>query len=596
MASSLLKFQIGPVQDFIAQARSTRDLWSGSYLLSWLVAAGIRRLKQGGGTLVFPCDADACQPLLELPSAIEHADHKAILTPNLPNIFIARVEGDPVDLAKKVATAIDGEWRNIANAVWEELERFNLPAAMKPRFDAQVKRHLSISWMVTPLEGEGDEVYRAAYCRNGWHLDAVRQVRDFSAWASCSPEDSAAAFEKDSLSGKEEGIYRGTGEPNEYKLAGQRLLNRHKDWLGAISLIKRLWHIAYLEGKMKLATSQLRIRSIPAIAGREATHDDEETAAEKSAAEKYIAAIAFDGDSIGKWVNGDFLPADSRLEEHHRNFSKALSHFALQRVRAIVEREVRGCDSSGTPITVPLGQLIYAGGDDVVCLVPADVALEVAANIRDAFKESTCGTPSRGNLPDASAGIAIAHIHAPLQDLIREAQKAEKRAKNEGPRPAFSVTIMKRSGEISHWTAQWPAAPETPSPGGLPLYQTISDLMQSGALSGRFPHRVCQLLSPYLTNTSGIARQTDAVTDQETVNELIRREFAHVAERQGSPAVARQLVEPLTNYLAGLSRVPEGAIQRSIMQRSIMAVIDLCTTLAFARRTAPSNAGNPSMP
>ena len=35
--ASLLKLQIGPVQDFIAQARSTRDLWSGSYLLSWLM-------------------------------------------------------------------------------------------------------------------------------------------------------------------------------------------------------------------------------------------------------------------------------------------------------------------------------------------------------------------------------------------------------------------------------------------------------------------------------------------------------------------------------------------------------------------------------
>ena len=33
----LLLFQLGPVQESIAQARSTRDLWSGSYLLSWLV-------------------------------------------------------------------------------------------------------------------------------------------------------------------------------------------------------------------------------------------------------------------------------------------------------------------------------------------------------------------------------------------------------------------------------------------------------------------------------------------------------------------------------------------------------------------------------
>ncbi len=46
MSLTLLKLQIGPVQDFIAQARSTRDLWSGSYLLSWLMAAAINALFQ----------------------------------------------------------------------------------------------------------------------------------------------------------------------------------------------------------------------------------------------------------------------------------------------------------------------------------------------------------------------------------------------------------------------------------------------------------------------------------------------------------------------------------------------------------------------
>lgn len=36
---ALLKLQIGPVQDFIAQARSTRDLWSGSSGLNWCLFA-----------------------------------------------------------------------------------------------------------------------------------------------------------------------------------------------------------------------------------------------------------------------------------------------------------------------------------------------------------------------------------------------------------------------------------------------------------------------------------------------------------------------------------------------------------------------------
>src|SRR5699024_8098873 len=34
--ASLLLFTIGPVQEFIAAARKTKDLWAGSYMLSWL--------------------------------------------------------------------------------------------------------------------------------------------------------------------------------------------------------------------------------------------------------------------------------------------------------------------------------------------------------------------------------------------------------------------------------------------------------------------------------------------------------------------------------------------------------------------------------
>lgn len=50
----------------------------------------------------------------------------------------------------------------------------------------------------------------------------------------------------------------------------------------------------------------------------------------------------------------------------------------------------------------------------------------------------------------------VAHFKSPLQDLIREAQKAEKDAKRDidkggRGRAAFSITLLKRSGEISKW-------------------------------------------------------------------------------------------------------------------------------------------------
>ena len=65
---AFLKFQLGPVQDFIAAARSIRDLWSGSYLLSWLMAAGMKALsaedRTGCGALPKSARPTAVRPAL----------------------------------------------------------------------------------------------------------------------------------------------------------------------------------------------------------------------------------------------------------------------------------------------------------------------------------------------------------------------------------------------------------------------------------------------------------------------------------------------------------------------------------------------------
>ena len=53
---SFILFNLGPVQEFIAQARSTRDLWSGSYMLSWLTAHAMKAVSDYNGpdSVVFP--------------------------------------------------------------------------------------------------------------------------------------------------------------------------------------------------------------------------------------------------------------------------------------------------------------------------------------------------------------------------------------------------------------------------------------------------------------------------------------------------------------------------------------------------------------
>ena len=50
----LLLFQLGPVQEFIAQAATVGDLWAGSYLLSMLVWAGLQKVPDKESKVVFP--------------------------------------------------------------------------------------------------------------------------------------------------------------------------------------------------------------------------------------------------------------------------------------------------------------------------------------------------------------------------------------------------------------------------------------------------------------------------------------------------------------------------------------------------------------
>ena len=172
---AFLKFQLGPVQDFIAAARSIRDLWSGSYLLSWLMAAGMKALSAeiGPDAVLFPNLRG--QPLFDLHwredlwdkvnigtdtvwKSLKWDNHN-LLTPNLPNVFLAVVPANRAgELAETVKQAVESEWQRIAGAVWSACENAGLTndeagitaENRKTRFDTQIARFLSLSWQATP--------------------------------------------------------------------------------------------------------------------------------------------------------------------------------------------------------------------------------------------------------------------------------------------------------------------------------------------------------------------------------------------------------------------------------------------------------------
>jgi len=208
---------------------------------------------------------------------------------------------------------------------------------------------------------------------------------------------------------------------------------------------------------------------------------------------KYFAVLMLDGDEMGKWLSGDKAPLfvqalhpavveDLRTKNPdwnavldtkrvlspalHAAISSALANFALYLVPLV---EQRYC-----------GRVVYAGGDDVLALLPVEQALDAARELRALFsgevtiddnfnvRPCLCDATSNGFLtlngrplmtmgPNATAsvGISIAHHLSPLEAALAAARHAEKSAKDRYGRNALCVHFLKRSGEELRVGAQW---------------------------------------------------------------------------------------------------------------------------------------------
>ena len=260
------------------------------------------------------------------------------------------------------------------------------------------------------------------------------------------------------------------------------------------------------------------IRRLPELLGAAAESGDERTQRQVEnlvrrmlgveRLETYYALLLMDGDHMGRILSGEdsagapppcsisyrqsFHP-EARTEfqkqthgsttlreyaeqtralspQRHVTISAALNDFALTVVPQIVEHEF-------------LGRVLYAGGDDVMAMLPAADLLPAMRRLRLAYSGDAPADPSfnretasrngklvckdgyallsgrlmrmMGDQATASSGAVIAHFHAPLVAVMRELRAAEQRAKNEGGRDSFSITIIKRSGGTLHLTAKW---------------------------------------------------------------------------------------------------------------------------------------------
>jgi CRISPR-associated protein Cmr2 len=193
---------------------------------------------------------------------------------------------------------------------------------------------------------------------------------------------------------------------------------------------------------------------------------------ERKSPPAYYAVLMIDGDEMGKWLRGEKGPtvrevlhpklrayfealpdAEGGLKAQrpvgpalHASISEALTNFALYFVPNIVSKHD--------------GELIYAGGDDVLALLPTATALACARELSGTFRKDWHKDPEgrewllMGSKATISAGLAVVHYKEDLRFALDRARRAEKAAKSAG-RDALGLAVCRRSGEHSSALLPW---------------------------------------------------------------------------------------------------------------------------------------------
>lgn len=181
----MLSVKVGPVGDFIAQARTSRDLWMGSFLLAELSWAAMKPVieRYGPDAILYPdlrrnprADrwlADAP----DLPEALPDGADPRTRASVIPNHWVAVVpkggEGELLavkDLGEKCAAAVQERWDELAGRVWSEIVAALIDAELGDQSDLQAAwslqhgRVLATTWLAAPwswMEGQPEVVGRA---------------------------------------------------------------------------------------------------------------------------------------------------------------------------------------------------------------------------------------------------------------------------------------------------------------------------------------------------------------------------------------------------------------------------------------------------
>jgi CRISPR-associated protein Cmr2 len=519
-----LHFTFGPVQIFVAQARRTRDLYAGSLLLSHLAMESMRAVR--GGKIILP----HFEKLMEGEQSTEHA--------TAPNRFIAEFDSEAAakDAGHAATRALHGAWRKIADAVWK---KYFGNASSSGRQTAEIwARQRDSFWNISWVVGSSGETNlldrrknwqtHQPHAEGGDHCVLMGHLQELSGFTRSNQRDQQDAF-WDKVRGGASDLDLETNErlcavafiKRFFPSVSREAIGRNLDprgWPSTVTIAALPWiraiansadenfcvkakayadEAASEKGAILSSWSRIRLlKEYPPTAGRfrelsgnfinrTALANEDDTplrdktrrpallkalnkpeSATGARAGNFYAVLLMDGDSMGALI-GEHGPAA---------VTGALTQFATRVPGLIAEND---------------GVCVYAGGDDLLVLLPLDRALEVAIAARRLYAESF----GNGIPATVSAAIVFAHYRCAFSRVLAAAHELlDDVAKDQTGRDSLAIRVLKPGGIACEWSAPFDCVTKSAPHIFAPLVEKFKDKVLTSSLLYNLRERFCVLV------------------------------------------------------------------------------------------------------
>ncbi len=614
-----LHFTIGPVQGFVAQARRTRDLWAGSFLLSYLSGWAIKEVVRLTGQ---PPSGCLEKPDLEgdkLWEALNASGREAVSVGSIPNQFVAKVpEGFD---ATGVVQAVQSRWKHIADKVWE---RFVAGVAGKGRntqdiWESQVNNFWEMAWVLSedaqtpalamrknwrthaPPPQPGDKCTLMSDWQeiSGYSRNSNRKEQD-EFWSALRAQPGVGAFDFEEgerlcaialikrlypkidreVIGWELGqrnwpsssymaavpwlrvcLEKGGEEATTYLTALQEVAGDLKEGIKGEyrTQIKSLVELRTSAESSTQAADLTRYdgrcffaSSLEQLPWKENLEPVDLQARVKmlrkclEALEKklggppspYYAVLLMDGDNAGRLISQ--MKAQGRSMA---DFSRGLTTFANQVQQTIYDYD---------------GRAVYAGGDDVLALLPIDRALQAAEKLRKLYAQSF----GQGISASTSAAVVFAHHSLAMRGVLAHARYLlDEVAKEANGRASIAAAALNSSGPLWEWVSTWvDSAGSSVVDKVIALVEGQLAASSDGSFSSRFFYKIRERYEGLTDHTHQLVL---SVEGDNPLRSLLVAEYLKTREGLPSdPSQARARAQEAVDRLLEICRKRTGLADR----------------------------------